>query len=443
VSFPKNNSAPLGGVGPLDRRRIEALLAGTRDQTLFLVERLDERDVNRVHSTLMSPLAWDIGHIAAFEDLWLGNRAGGLDPLRPELWEVYDATETPRYDRGELPYLRSGEAREYMAAVRARSLDVLARTDLADPASPLNRDGVVWDMVVRHEQQHNETMAQAICLADPGMYEPIRRPLPTARAGVHQGRVRVDGGPFPAGASAGGFAYDNERPRHLVDVPSFEIDRLPVTNGDWLEFAADGGYERRRLWSGAGWAWRREESAERPLHWTGDGLERICDRFEALDPAKPVMHVSWFEADAFARWAGRRLPTEHEWEKAAAWGPHASAPSTHPWGHAPPSPDRANIGQTGWGAAQAGAYPAGASAYGVLGMTGDAWEWTSSSFEGYPGFAAFPYHEYSAPFFGGGYRVLRGGSWATHGRAVTNSFRNWDLPGRRQIFSGLRLANDA
>jgi iron(II)-dependent oxidoreductase len=155
------------------------------------------------------------------------------------------------------------------------------------------------------------------------------------------------------------------------------------------------------------------------------------------------MHVSWFEADAFARWAGRRLPTELEWEKAAAWDPATRTARTFPWGEAEPTRRHANLDRLGWSPAQAGAYPDGASAYGVLGMVGDAWEWTSSAFAGYPGFTAFPYDEYSAPFFGGDYRVLRGGSWATRSRAVTNSFRNWDLPGRRQIFCGLRLANDA
>jgi iron(II)-dependent oxidoreductase len=427
----------------LDRQRIETLLSTTRERTLSLVERLDERDVNRVHSTLMSPLAWDIGHIAAFEDLWLAHHAGGLDPLRPELWEVYDATETPRCDRGDLPYLRSAEAREYMAAVRERTLGVLDAIDLDGEDDRLNHQGFVWDMVIRHEQQHNETMAQTICLAEPGMYEPIRRPLPTAPPTAGQARVRVDGGPFLAGAAASGFAYDNERPRHEVDLPAFEIDRLPVTNGDWLEFTADRGYRRRELWTADGWEWREREGAERPLFWSSDGTHRICDLTAPIDPALPVMHVSWFEADAFARWAGRRLPTEHEWEKAAAWDPAAQAPRTLPWGEVEPTRRHANLDRLGWSPAQAGAYPDGASAYGVLGMVGDAWEWTSSSFTGYPGFAAFPYHEYSTPFFGDEYRVLRGGSWATRTRAITNSFRNWDLPGRRQIFSGLRLANDA
>src|SRR5687767_14764632 len=158
-------------------------------------------------------------------------------------------------------------------------------------------------MVIRHEQQHNETMAQTICLAEPGMFEPIRSPLPTAPAGTRQARVRIDGGPYTAGAGGGGFAYDNERPRHTVELAPFEIDRLPVTNGDWLEFIADGGYRREELWTPAGWEWRARERAERPLHWGADGTQRICDLIAPIDPALPVMHVSWFEADAFARWA--------------------------------------------------------------------------------------------------------------------------------------------
>ena len=435
---------PLGGADPLDKARVSALLAETRNWTLALVARLDERDVNRVHSTLMSPLAWDIGHIAAFEELWLGCRVGGLEPLRPDLWEVYDATETPRAGRGDLPYLRSHEARDYMRAVRERSLAVLDRVSFDDPSDELNRAGFVWDMVLRHEQQHNETMAQTICLAEPGMYDPIRRPLPTGPVSDGPARIRIDAGPFLAGAVAERFAYDNERPAHSVDLPAFEIDRLPVTCGDWLEFVADGGYRERSAWSDEGWEWCRREAAERPLYWSVDGTLRTAERTEPIDPALPVMHVSWFEAEAFACWAGRRLPTEYEWEKAAAWGPDARVPRVYPWGDdAAAAHTRANLDQTGWGAAPAGAYPTGASAYGVLGMVGDAWEWTSSPFRGYDGFRAFPYEEYSAPFFGDEYRVLRGGSWATRPRAVTNSFRNWDLPGRRQIFSGMRLANDA
>jgi iron(II)-dependent oxidoreductase len=442
VSTANPLTGPLGGVEWLAESRIEALLAEARERTLWLIEEVSEEDLARVHSPLMSPLVWDLGHIAAFEDLWLGQRAGGLEPLRADLWEVYDATETPRAGRGTLPYLGNAEARAYMDAVRERSLGVLARVDLEDPGDRLNHAGFVWDMIVQHEHQHTETMLQTLALADAGVCEPRRRELPDAGAPAG-GTVAVDGGPFPAGAPARGFAYDNERPRHQVDLAPFEIDRLPVTNGDYLAFVEDGGYRRRSVWSPEGWDWRRRENAERPLYWTADGAERRFERVEAIDPALPVMHVSWFEADAFARWRGARLPTEHEWEKAAAWDPDRCRPLRFPWGDEAAAPERANLDQTGFGPAPAGAHPDGASPCGVLGLVGDAWEWTASRFDGYPGFAAFPYPEYSSIFFGGDFRVLRGGSWATRGRVARNSFRNWDHPGRRQIFSGFRCARDA
>ncbi|MEA2352724.1 MAG: gamma-glutamyl hercynylcysteine S-oxide synthase, partial [Thermoleophilaceae bacterium] len=247
-------------------------------------------------------------------------------------------------------------------------------------------------------------------------------------------------GPFLAGAGAAGFAYDNERPRHEVELPEFQIDALPVTSGEFMEFVEGGGYARREWWSEDGWAWIREYGIERPLRWTPDGRERRFERTEDVDPELPVMHVSWFEADAYARSRGRRLPTELEWEKAAAWGPGARAPRTYPWGEDHPTPERANLDQTAFGPVPAGALAAGASAYGVLGLVGDVWEWTASEFRGYPGFAAHPYPEYSEVFFGPDYRVLRGGSWATRARVARSTFRNWDLPQRRQIFAGFRCA---
>ena len=395
------------------------LLAEARERTLRLIEPVAVADLERVHSTLMSPLVWDLGHIAAFEDLWLCHRAGGLEPLCPELMDVYDATETPRARRGDLPYLRHAEALDFLATVRDRALAVLER---AEP-SP------VWEMVLQHEHQHNETMLQTMQLAEPGVVvppRPARTPIALERS---QRMVRVEAGAFAMGAAGNAFAYDNEQPRHEVDLPAFEIDRLPVTNGDYLAFVADGGYARRELWSPGGWAWRSEASVTRPLFWTADGRERSFERVEPIDRNMPVMHVSWFEADAYARWAGKRLPSEAEWEKAAA-GTRAE-------------PGTCNVDQLAYGPLPAGAFPRGASAHGVLGLIGDAWEWTASEFRGYPGFRAFPYREYSEMFFGQGYRVLRGGSWATRPSVARRTFRNWDFAERRQIFCGFRCARDA
>jgi iron(II)-dependent oxidoreductase len=417
---------PLGGAESLDKREIQRALADARERTLALVEPVSEENLNRVHDRLMSPLVWDLGHIAAFEDLWLCQRAGQLPALRPELAEVYDATETPRAGRGGLSYLRRGQAVEFMADVRARALEVLEHVDLEDRSDRLNGGGFVWEMLVQHEQQHNETMLQTLQLAAPGVYAPERRSLPPLAVAA-DGMASVEGGPFELGDPGEGFAYDNERPRHEVELADFEIDRAPVTNGAYLEFVEDGGYGRPELWSAEGWAWREAEGVERPRYWTADGHARSFERIEPLDPDLPVMHVSWYEADAFARWAGARLPTEAEWERAASGA----------------DPAHANLDQLAFGPAPVGAYPQGASDCGALATLGDCWEWTASDFSGYPGFRAFPYREYSEVFFGTTFKVLRGASWATRPRVVRTTFRNWDYPERRQIFAGFRCAREA
>jgi iron(II)-dependent oxidoreductase len=436
-------TVPLGGAEPLLGEWIRILLADARERTHWLVESIGEEDLERVHDPLMSPLVWDLGHIAAFEDLWVSGRGTGMAPLRPDLMEVYDATETPRSGRGDLPYLRRTGALDYMDQVRERALRVLDRMDLSTGLGDLQSGGFLWELLVQHEHQHNETMLQCLQLAAPGVYSPPRRALPDAPAAPARGMARIEAGPFEMGDPGRWFAYDNERPRHEVDLRAFEIDRLPVTNGDFAAFVADGGYSRRELWADAGWKWRLREGVERPLYWSADGSERRFDRTADIDPGRPVMHVSWYEADAFARWAGKRLPSEPEWEKAATWGPFAIGPRRQPWGDEPPTHEIANLDQTAFGPGPAGAYPDGASAYGVLGMVGDAWEWTASDFTAYPGFRAYPYREYSELFFGTEYKALRGGSWATRFRVIRNTMRNWDFPHRRQIFAGFRCARDA
>jgi iron(II)-dependent oxidoreductase len=395
---------PPGGAESL----LEEQLEEARGRTLALVAPVSDEDLARVHSTLMSPLVWDLGHIAAFEDLWTSRELGG-EPLRGGLFEVYDAAETPRWARGDLPYLQRAEALEYLQQVRERTLSVL------EPG------GFVGELILQHEHQHNETMLQTLKLAESGVYEPPRRALPPLKA-AGPDTVAIEAGPFAMGDPGEVFAYDNERPRHELYVEGFEIDRLPVTNGDYMEFVEQGG--------------------ELPQYWTGDGRVRDFERTVALDPDQPVAHVNWFQADAYARWRGARLPTEAEWEKAATLDPETGESRRWPWGDAPPDDRHANLDQLGFGAAPAGAYPAGASASGALGMVGDLWEWTASDFGPYPGFQAFPYREYSEVFFGGDYKVLRGGSWATRPSVARPSFRNWDLPNRRQIFAGFRCAWD-
>jgi iron(II)-dependent oxidoreductase len=413
-------------------------LQETRERTLALLGSLGDEQLERVHSPLMSPLVWDLGHIAAFEDLWLVHRYGGRALLRDDLADVYDAFETPRADRGGLPFLRCDEAREYLAAVRARTLAVIERHGVGD--------GLVHELVIRHEQQHCETMLQTIQLGELAPYTPIGRAEPPPRQTTLTGLelVTVPGGPCEIGAPADGFAYDNERGAHWVTFGSFQIGRAPVTNATYLSFVEGGGYERREWWSDEGWAWKEEYDISRPGSWTEDLRHewRLGKRVPVASD-RPVIHVSWFEAEAFARAHDARLPTEFEWEKAATWDQEHERARRFPWGEDPPIPGHhANIDHQASGPVAAGSHPDGASPYGCLGMLGDTWEWTASPFRGYPGFVAHPYPQYSEVFFGEDYRVLRGGSWATRARVITPTFRNWDYPQRRQIFAGFRIARN-
>jgi iron(II)-dependent oxidoreductase len=340
---------PIAPQNPLPVGSEEALAAldTVRDQTLALVGHLSDEKLSSVLSPIMSPLVWDLAHIAAYEDLWLAHRHGGLELMRPDLAEMYDAFETPRAVRGEIELLGPQDARTYLEQVRARSVEALATRGIGD--------GTIYELVLRHELQHTETMRQTMALA--GLLPP-GEPRLEALVG-DDGWIEVPGGPFEMGAGAEGFAYDNERPRHVVEVPTFQIARHPVTNAEWASVHGDA---------------------------------------RSGDPDAAVCHVSWFEADEFAKASGARLPTEAEWEKAAKSG--------------------------------------------LLSGVGEVWEWTNSHFSGYPGFVAYPYREYSEVFFGEDYRVLRGGSWATSPRVGTLTFRNWDLPIRSQIFAGVRLARD-
>jgi len=430
----------------LPKDRLAALLEAARGRTLDLVEPLCEEQIDRQYSPIMSPLAWDLGHIAAFADLWLA-RAGGSEPVRPDLFEVYDATETPRSRRGDLPFLRCEHALSYGREILDRALALLEGVDLSPEGDRLNARALVWNMLIEHEHQHNETMVQAMQLAGEDIPSPApegaRAPAASPAPGNGPMTVHIEGGPALLGAGIEGFAYDNERPQHAVEVAGFDIDRAPVSNADYLAFVEEGGYRRREWWSEPGWAWREGEGAERPLFWTEDGHVRRFDRTEPLEPSLPVIHVSAHEAEAFARACGKRLPTEAEWEKAATWDPATGRKRRFPWGDEHPGGERANLDLAAAGPEPAAARPDGASAYGVLGMTGDVWEWTSGEFLGYPGFEPFPYREYSEIFFGSGMRVLRGGSWATRPTLARPTFRNWDFPGRRQLFVGFRCVRDA
>ncbi|MGW0659393.1 ergothioneine biosynthesis protein EgtB [Streptodolium elevatio] len=412
-----------------------------RTRTTALTDAVDDADLVRQHSPLMSPLVWDLAHIASQEEIWLLRAVGGQEPMRPEIDDLYDAFRHPRSTRPQLPLLGPAEARAFAHDVRGRVLDLLDRAPADDP---LTRDAFAFGMIAQHEQQHDETMLATHQLRAGAPV--IDAPDPPGATDLPPDEVVVPTGPFTMGTATHPWALDNERPAHTVHVGAFALDTTPVTCGDYLRFMADGGYDDPRLWSPEGWEHRMRDELVAPAFWVRDGdgwLRRRFGVLEPVPPGEPVVHVSWFEADAYARWAGRRLPTEAEWEKAARHDPATGLSRTYPWGDDEPTAAHANLGQRHLRPAAAGAYAAGASAYGVRQMVGDVWEWTSSDFGGYPGFRAWPYREYSEVFFGPDYKVLRGGSFGTDAVACRGTFRNWDYPQRRQIFAGFRTARDA
>ncbi|AMO59193.1 TIGR03440 family protein [Mycolicibacterium phlei] len=427
------------------RETIARELTRARERTLRLVD-FDDAELQRQYNPLMSPLVWDLAHIGQQEELWLlrdgdPNRPG---MLRPDVEQLYDAFVNPRATRAKLPLLPPTDARAYCATVRDKVLDTLDKLPDDDP-------GFTFGMVISHENQHDETMLQALNLREgPPLLGP-GDPLPAGRPGVAGTSVLVPGGEFVLGVDAvtEPHSLDNERPAHVVDVPAFRIGRVPVTNAEWRGFIDDGGYDNPRWWSPRGWAYRQEAGLRAPQFWNDGDLAGTRTRFGHVEPIpddEPVQHITYFEAEAYAAWAGARLPTEIEWEKACAWDPAAGTRRRFPWGSSEPTAHLANLGGDALRPAPVGAYPAGASAYGAEQMLGDVWEWTTSPLRPWPGFTPMVYERYSQPFFegsgAGDYKVLRGGSWAVAPGILRPSFRNWDHPIRRQIFAGVRLAWD-
>jgi iron(II)-dependent oxidoreductase len=427
------------------RAEIALLLTEARARTLCLIDTVSEEDLLKQHDPLMGPILWDLGHIGAFEELWLDRNLDGKVQF-VEMPGMYNPFDHPRRVRGELPLPSLAETLALMAEVRERVLERLERVDLSSD-DPLLHDGYVYQMVLQHEYQHNETMLQTLQLKTGAPYSPAeRRSLPRVTHGESNHMILVDVDEASLGTDDRTGAYDNERPRHRVAPAPYSIDRAPITNGEYLAFIEDGGYSRPELWTDAGRAWLAESKAEAPKYWWREGshwLRRSMDRVMAPDPDAPVIHVCYHEAEAFGRWAGKRLPTETEWEVAASWNAERREATAYPWGDTAADPTKANVDQLAFDVAPIDAYPENVSPLGCYGMIGDVWEWTSSDFAGHPGFVAFPYQEYSEVFFGAEYKVLRGGSWATRPGAIRNTFRNWDYPIRRQIFSGFRCARDA
>jgi iron(II)-dependent oxidoreductase len=405
---------------PADRRAwFRDAYASCRAGTLAQFDGVDDRALRSQIHPDFSPLGWHLGHIVYTEGLWLLREAGGEVPPRPELAGLFDVTALPKHERVNLP--RFDDLAAYADAVRRRVLDRLDR-------APADEERL-WHFVLQHESQHGETIAFLKLLANGTATAFDAAGARCEEAVGDDAMIAIPAGPVTLG-SAAADALDNEGGRHEVFVDDFRIARHPVTQGAFAAFIADGGYRRPEWWSAAGWAWRAAQGVSGPLYW-----------YPGADD-HPVMGVSAHEAEAYCRFRGLRLPTEAEWEKAAAWDPAAGRARRVPWGDGPADPAHCNCDRARGGTSPVGAYPAGASAYGALDMLGNVWEWTASAFAAYPGFQSFPYAGFSAAYYDGRHRVLRGGSWATRPWTLRAASRNWYVPETRQILAGFRCAGN-
>ncbi len=426
--------------------RIAVELTEARAGTLRLFDVAEESELHRSPGFGYRPILWHLAHLGVFESYWLLQKLSGQAPPDARYERIFDAIRTPREESKDLPTRREMEG--YLRRVRGGVLEALDRFDFDDP-EPLKAGGYVFDLVLEHELQHQETLCNLFQLLDPSKKtRPDVAPLgafegTTVTAGE---MVSIPAGTFLMGAPWDSFAYDNERPAQEVFVNEFRIARAPVTNGEYARFVGEGGYGRREFWTEEGWASLKREGWQCPLYWRREGgawVERLMFEEAELRPEHPVAGVSWYEAEAYAKFAGRRLPTEAEWEKAASWDEAQNAKRRYAWGDEAPDDSRANFGRRRWGTTPVAAHPQGVSAYGCLDVTGNVWEWTATPFEGFRGFEPFPYPEYSQEWFDGDHRVLKGGSWATRPAVLRNSFRNFFRRHFRIAFAGLRLATDA
>lgn len=420
--------------------KVIELMSRARESTFSILDWVrDPKDTLLSPHEGFRPILWHLAHIGVFEEFWLLNKGRGELEMEPRYQVIFDPIRTPREESTNLP--SRTEMDGYLNRVRSRV------EHLYSEQSSSSEDLYRLNLVLEHEYQHQETLSYLMQML-PLEKKHKRTPelsVPVTQASSLSEMVSVPGDQFKQGASEQ-FVYDNEQPQHTVFVDNFQIDRYPVTNAAFLEFILERGYHDRRFWSRQGWEWKEAHGIEAPEYWRNHGgVWHSVGMFDERPLAgdHPVTGVSWHEAEAFARYAGKRLPTETEWEKAARWDPSSENPRVYPWGNSDPDHTLCNFGGQRMGTTAVDSFPRGASPCGCIDMTGNLWEWTSSAFGPYPGFVAYPYPEYSELWFDGDHRVLKGGSWMTRAPLLRSSFRNFFRPGFRFAFAGFRCARGA
>lgn len=444
--FSKSGPRPLEPCSQMksDREKLIAAMNRSRDSTFALFDRVvDEASIQKCPHKGFRPMLWHLAHVGTFEEFWLLIRLRGQAPVSTRYQVLFDPIQTPREESEHLPSRR--EIETYLAMIRSRVEQLFGSPRAAGTVSDGLDEDYTLQMVLEHEYQHQETLAYLLQMLPHSSKRNPECPRATDSNAIKEdsAMVSVKGGRFILGGS-GQFVYDNEEPVHSVELADFRIDRNLVTNGEFLEFLLDGGYENRALWSETGWAWKEANAIHCPQYWQPGENWQTKEMF-TMEPLRldyPVTGVSWHEADAYSRSVGRRLPTEAEWERAASWDAETSTKRRFAWGDKEPDTSVCNFGGHFNGPTQAGRFPGGASPVGCLDMSGNVWEWTATTFGPYPGFRAHPYPEYSELWFDGDHRVLKGGSWMTRAPLLRTSFRNFFRPGFRFAFAGFRCCSD-
>ena len=413
-------------------------------RTMALIAGLAPEQLIGPRLPIVNPMLWEIGHVAWFHEYFVLRGLDGRAPLIDRADSLYDSMKVAHATRWDLDLPGLAATIRYREAVRDALIARLGGGAQGRMAS--ERDSYFTQLTVFHEDMHDEAFTytrQTLGYPVPAIVDRTARAAADS-AGPLPGDVAIPAQAHRLGAEPTDPYYmDNEKWAHDVDVAAFRIARAPVTNAEFRDFVEDRGYARAALWSDDGWRWRQAAGAEHPVYWINDGAGwkvREFDRIVGLRPHAPVAHVNWFEAEAWCRWAGRRLPTEAEWEVAAAStdANPSSAGRRYPWGDDAPTAAHANLDGRNGGTVDVAAFRDGDSAWGCRQMIGNVWEWTSSPFLPYPGFAPDPYADYSQPWFGPDRMVLRGGSWATRGRIVWTRWRNFFPRDRRDIVAGFR-----
>jgi ergothioneine biosynthesis protein EgtB len=423
-----------------------ARLEDARTRTLDLVRDLSDEALFGPRLAIVNPLHWEIGHVAWFQELWNLRHARGEDPIREDGDRLWDSSAIPHDDRWDLPLPSRRETLDYLRATLDRLIERLSASE------PSEEERYFAHLAIFHEDMHDEAFTytrQTLGHSAPVFTAPRGELLPSRVGPKIEGDAAIPGGTFRLGSERGSesFVFDNEKWAHPKALQAFRISRAAVTQGEMIRFVEAGGYEDDALWSAPGRRWKRSAGARQPLYWKkerGRWLRRTFDRWIEVEPDHPAIHVAWYEAEAYCRWAQRRLPTELEWEVAAAGEPDPSDPARlaptrrrYPWGDDPPTPVRANLDGTRMDTAAVSAFPEGDSAFGVRQMIGNVWEWTADDFLPYPEFSADPYRDYSQPWFGD-HKVLRGGCWVTRARLIRSAYRNFYKPDRRDVWAGFR-----